>query len=73
MEALGRGTRVALTTVGNADVSRRPEFAVRPVRGIPPSESTIAWRDGDPRGPVHDFELSCIGAAAGRQAVPRAA
>ncbi|MGY1616795.1 LysR substrate-binding domain-containing protein [Geodermatophilus sp. SYSU D00691] len=72
VEALGRGDGVALITTGNAEIYRRPEFVVRPVRGIPPGQLAVAWRDGDPRREVHDFVLSCIAAAATLGAAPGA-
>ncbi len=58
--ALGRGLGVALISAGNAEIYRRPEFVVRPVRGLPPGEMAIAWRTGDARAVVHDFVLSCV-------------
>ncbi|MGY1697456.1 MULTISPECIES: LysR family transcriptional regulator [unclassified Geodermatophilus] len=71
VEALGRGLGVALISAGNAEIYRRPEYVVRPVRGLPPGELAIAWRSGDPRPAVHDFVLACVEAA--RQVHPSAA
>ncbi|WP_448638593.1 LysR family transcriptional regulator [Geodermatophilus sp. URMC 63] len=63
VEALGRGLGVALISGGNAEIYRRPEFVVRPVRGLAPAQLAVVWRDGDRRPQVHDFVLAC-GAAA---------
>jgi DNA-binding transcriptional LysR family regulator len=62
--ALGRGLGVALISAGNAELYQRPEFVVRPLRGLPPGELAIAWRGSDPRAVVHDFVASCVAAAA---------
>jgi DNA-binding transcriptional LysR family regulator len=64
IEALGRGLGVALISGGNAEIYRRPEFVVRPVRGLAPAQLAVAWRDGDERATVHDFVLACVDAAA---------
>jgi DNA-binding transcriptional LysR family regulator len=63
IEALGQGLGVALISGGNAEIYRRPEFVVRPVRGLPPAQLAIAWREGDMRPLVHDFVLGCVTAA----------
>jgi DNA-binding transcriptional LysR family regulator len=68
--ALDRGLGVALIAAGNAEIYRRPEFVVRPVRGLPPGELAIAWRAGDPRPEVRDFVLSCVEAVAPPGAAP---
>ena len=73
VEALGRGLGVALISAGNAEIYRRPEFVVRPLRGVAPGELAIAWRDGDPRQQVSDFVLSCVGAAVALVTAPRVA
>lgn len=64
VEALGRGLGVALISGGNAEIYRRPEFVVRPVRNLSPAELAVAWRSGERRPQVHDFVLSCVTAAA---------
>ncbi|SFP78082.1 DNA-binding transcriptional regulator, LysR family [Geodermatophilus dictyosporus] len=64
VEALGRGLGVALISGGNAEIYRRPEFVVRPVRGLAPAHLAVAWREGDGRAQVHDFVRSCTAAAA---------
>lgn len=58
--ALGRGQGVALISTGNAELYRRPEFVVRPVRGLPPGELAIAWRADDGRAVVQDFVQCCV-------------
>jgi DNA-binding transcriptional LysR family regulator len=58
--ALGRGLGVALISVGNAEIYQRPEYVVRPVRGLPPGQLAIAWRADDARPVVHDFVRSCV-------------
>lgn len=63
IEALGQGLGVALISGGNAEIYRRPEFVVRPVRGLAPAQLAIAWREGDARALVHDFVLGCVAAA----------
>jgi DNA-binding transcriptional LysR family regulator len=60
--ALGRGLGVALISAGNAEIYRRPEYVVRPVRGLPPGELAIAWRADDTRPVVHDFVRCCVAA-----------
>jgi DNA-binding transcriptional LysR family regulator len=62
--ALGRGLGVALISAGNAEIYQRPEYVVRPVRGLPPGELAIAWRADDTRAVVHDFVRSCVEATA---------
>ncbi|PRY48419.1 DNA-binding transcriptional LysR family regulator [Geodermatophilus tzadiensis] len=69
VEALGRGLGVALISGGNAEIYRRPEFVVRPVRGLAPAHLAVVWREGDSRAPVQDFVLSCTAAAAAASAV----
>lgn len=66
VEALGRGVGVAFIATGNAEIYRRPEFVVRPVRGIAPAELAIAWRADDARPVVQDFVLSCLDAVSDR-------
>ena len=63
IEALGRGLGVAFISSGNADIYRRPEFVVRPVRGLPPSHLAIAWRADERRATVCDFVEACVQAA----------
>ena len=63
IEALGQGLGVALISGGNAAIYRRPEFVVRPVRGLAPAQLAIVWREGDTRSLVHDFVLGCLTAA----------
>jgi len=58
--ALGRGLGVALISAGNAEIYQRPEFVVRPVRGLPPGELAIAWRADDAREVVRDFVACCV-------------
>ncbi len=60
LEALGRGLGVAFIAHGNAEIYRRPEYVVRPVRGVPPAQLAIAWRQDDLRPAVQDFVLSCL-------------
>ena len=64
IEALGRGLGVAFISGGNAEIYRRPEFVVRPVRGLAPAELAVAWREDDKRSLVHDFVVACVAAAA---------
>ncbi|SDC91334.1 DNA-binding transcriptional regulator, LysR family [Geodermatophilus telluris] len=73
VEALGRGLGVALISGGNAEIYRRPEFVVRPVRGLAPAHLAVVWREGDGRGRVQDFVRSCAAAAAASAAGPGAA
>jgi DNA-binding transcriptional LysR family regulator len=63
IEALGQGLGVALISGGNAEIYSRPEFVVRPVRGLAPARLAIAWREGDARALVHDFVLGCVAVA----------
>ncbi|SNS11363.1 transcriptional regulator, LysR family [Geodermatophilus pulveris] len=60
VEALGRGTGVALIAAGNAEIYRRPEYVVRPVPGLAPAQLAVAWRAGDPRPAVHDLVAACV-------------
>ena len=62
--ALGRGQGVALIAESNAEIYRRPDFVVRPIRGLPPGELAVVWRVGDVRSAVHDFVAACVDAAA---------
>ena len=68
LEALGRGVGVAFIAAGNTEIYRRPEFVVRPVRGLTPGELAIVWREGDRRPAVQDFVQGCLDAAAATDA-----
>lgn len=49
VEALQAGLGVCLLARGNAPVIAREGVAVRPLRGVGPSELVLAWRQGDER------------------------
>lgn len=60
VEALGRGIGVAFIAAGNAEIYQRPEYVVRPVRGLAPAQLAVVWRAADARTAVRDFVTICI-------------
>ena len=64
IEALGQGLGLAFIAGGNAELYRRSEFVVRPVRRLAPAQLAIVWRAGDTRALVQEFVLGCLTAAA---------
>jgi DNA-binding transcriptional LysR family regulator len=71
VEALGQGIGVALIAAGNAEIYRRPEYVVRPVRGIAPAQLAVVWRADDARPAVRDFVAICGDRARRLQPSPR--
>ncbi len=71
VEALGQGIGVALIAAGNAEIYRRPEYVVRPVRGIAPAQLAVVWRADDARPAVRDFVAICVDRARRLQPSPR--
>jgi DNA-binding transcriptional LysR family regulator len=71
VEALGRGLGVALIAAGNAEIYRRPEYVVRPVRGLTAAHLAVVWRADDHRPAVRDFVTICVEQARRAQPVPR--
>ncbi|SNQ47864.1 LysR family transcriptional regulator [Frankia canadensis] len=59
LDAIAAGTGIALLPAGHADLARRDDIILRPVRDLPPAELAVLWRSGDDRPAVHTFTAAC--------------